>query len=95
MIALTFALEKLEMMGGDRSTFTEAHEDCGICIVVTTKHIVALKKGYAKGTWDNRGYYWQDNGEQCNKRFRERNAMTIRVPQTTPFAQLRADAVTS
>lgn len=56
MMALTLSLERVELMGGDRSTFTEAHEDCGICIVVATKHIVALKKGYAKGTWDNRGY---------------------------------------
>ncbi len=43
MIALTFALEKLEMMGRDRSTFTEAHENYGTCIVETTKPIVALK----------------------------------------------------
>ena len=95
MMAWAFALEKAELMGRDGSTFTVAHENYGTCVVRTTKRIVALKEGYAKGTWDSRGCYRQNNGEHCNKRFRERKAMTIWVPQTKLFAQLLADAATS
>lgn len=64
-------------------------------MVKTTKHVVALKDGKVQDTWDSRGYYWQDYGDSMNKRFRERKAMTVWVPQTKLYEQLLAGIATS
>ena len=85
----------MELKGKVRPTITEAHRRYGTCVVKTAKHVVALKDGKLQDTWDCRGYYWQDYGDCYNKKFRQRKAMTIWVPQAKLFEQLLSGLATS
>ena len=95
IMASAFALEKVELKGKERPTFTEAHRVHGTFVVKTSRHVVASKDGKLQDTWDCRGYYWQVYGEHYNKQFRERKAMTIWVPQAKLFEQLLSGIATA
>ena len=55
-MAPAFALEKVEMKGRERPTFTDAHEKYGNSAVKTSKHQVSMKDGHVQDTWDSRGH---------------------------------------
>ena len=51
-----FGFKKVSLSRGVRPTFEEAHREYGDCLASTTKHVVALKDGALRDTWDGRTY---------------------------------------